>query len=511
MKSNNNNILTRLRHATAVANKVKKFHEALNQRMEGKYSPFYMTLVATVLIGVVSSIILFLPNYLGVAADGSADETMRAASIFYIEDQNEDIYNNYFIKTYSRIAMEGEEVSGQISSHILMIKAAAAVDDIFTGDSYFDIRFLGFLYLILYLPAVFYVIYEACLRVKRFSEAFTIIAVGAIIFSDVGYITYFNSFYPEALWFITLLYCIGSAMSFQRRRSAYLDTASLMIFFLSALVLVSSRRQCIILGFIFATYCIRLIFVRRRILWSLCCIVVAFLLSGTAVLGFLYLSPDFDESSKFHAMTRGVLFETANPASTLEEFGIDQSYEILADASTYDYLPLVRTGDESLYHGFLDQYDTLDIAAYYLRHPGSMLGMMDVAVNSGMNIRRALCGNYEKSVGFPKRAKTLFWSGWSTFKATSAPRTVGYLFVLTVMILLLFRKGYSFRPLEDRRSTVILDMLITVLIVILAEAALIIICSGDAEMIQHTFIIGFGIDIMTYYTFAELLHKIKIT
>jgi len=136
--------------------------------------------------------------------------------------------------------------------------------------------------------------------------------------------------------------------------------------------------------------------------------------------------------------------------------------------------------------------------------------MLDVSISSGMNLRRSNCGNYEKSVGLPKMARSLFWSAWSTFKLTSAPRTIGYLFILTAGIVLLFYKGYSIRPLEDRRSTVFLDMLLMVLAVLLVQAITVILNSGDAEMIQRTFLVGFGLDIMTYCVFAELLHKINI-
>jgi hypothetical protein len=127
-----------------------------------------------------------------------------------------------------------------------------------------------------------------------------------------------------------------------------------------------------------------------------------------------------------------------------------------------------------------------------------------------MDIRRSNCGNYEKSAGLPKKAKSLFWSAWSTFKMTSAPRTIGYLFLLTAAVFLLFYKGYSIRPTEDRRNTVFLDLLLTVLAVLLSQSILVIINSGDVEMVQRTFLVGLSLDIITYCVFAELLHKIKI-
>ena len=72
-------------------------------------------------------------------------------------------------------------------------------------------------------------------------------------------------------------------------------------------------------------------------------------------------------------MTRGVLFSSADPAKSLSEFGIDPSYELLADASAYDYLPFVKSEDSSLYNGFLDHYTISDIGVYYLQHPGSLI------------------------------------------------------------------------------------------------------------------------------------------
>lgn len=490
--------------------RIKIFFGKVNSRMEGKYSPSFLALAVTVITALAASIILFLPNYKGVANDGSTDDIMRSSGIYYMDEEPEDIYSNYFIKTYSKVPADRQMPGQTFNSQIILIRMAKGLDDLFTRDGYFDIRFLGFLYLVLYLPAVYLVVKQACNRVKRFSEGFFISAAGLLIFSDVGYILYFNSFYPEAVWLITMMYCAGASMAFQKKRSGYGDYLSLLLFLAAGLILVSSRRQCGIIGFLFAVYLIRLIFVQRSWAWSACCVSAAFLISLLAMVCIFAYPSDFNETSRFHAMTRGVLFESADPAETLGEFGIDPSYELLADASAYDYLPLVKSGDASLYHGFMDKYTIQDIAVYYLRHPGSLLGMTDVSIRAGMDVRRSNCGNYEKSAGLPMKARTLFWSAWSSFKMTSAPRTVGYLFLLTGAIFLLFYKGYSIRPSGDRRNTVYLDMLLTVLAVLFSQSVVVTVNSGDAEMVQRMFLVGLCLDIMTYCVFTELLHKIKI-
>lgn len=508
--ANQSKYLNILKIFVTVIQTLKKKIRKINEKMEGKYSPTLVSIGVTGIAFVLSSIILFFPNYLGVADDGSVSKTMEAAGVHYMQEEIGDIYNNYFVRTYARAQEKTQQPMIISSSHAIIVKAAVLLDDIVTKDNYFDIRFLGLLYLLLFTPAFYILIKQACCRVKKFSEGLIVSIVGLLIFSDVAYITYFNSFYPEAIWFISLLYCVGFALSFQENRTGLKDFIYLILFLVAGTILVSSKWQCSIIGIILGVYCIRLMFVGKHWLWRVSCTLSAFYISFVAIVCMISLDNDFTETSKLHAMTRGVLFVSTNPEKTLSEFGIAPSYEILTDTSAYDYFPLVKADDLSLKNGFLDQYTTLDIASYYARHPGKLLGMIDISVKSSANIRRSYCGNYEKSVGLPEKAKSIFWSMWSTFKARSAPKTVGYVFVLLVGVILLFGKGYSLRPIINRRSTIFLDMMLVVLLISISQSIVTIIFSGDAEMIRHCFIVNFGIDIVTYFVFSEVLHKLNI-
>lgn len=502
--------LNRIRVVLFLIQKIKNLRKKINHKMEGRYSPTLISLGMTVIACILASSMLFLPNYLGVADDGSATKIMNAVDVYYIQDEVGDMYNNYFIKTYSRVQESGQQTNNLKSSHIFLVKAAVLLDDIVTKDKYFDIRFLGLIYMILYIPAIYFLIKQACCRVKRFSEGMVIGGAGLLIFSDVAYITYFNSFYPEAIWFISLIYCVGFALSFQEKRKGLKDFLYLIWMLISGSVLISSKWQCFIIGIILAVFCIKLIFVRRNWLWGIACILGALYISFISIVCMIRLDNDFNATSKFHAMTRGVLFGSNNPEKTLAEFRIAPSYEMLTDASSFNYFPEVRADDSSLKSGFLDQYTTLDIASYYIRHPGKLIGMIDVSIKSSFSIRRSYCGNYEKSVGMPEKAKSIFWSVWSTFKDTSAPKTIGYLFVLIGAVIILFGKGYSLRPIEERRNTIFLDMMIVVLFISLSQSVVTIFFSGDAEMIQHCFMVNFGVDMITYFVFSEVLHKLNV-
>ncbi|MDD6492858.1 MAG: hypothetical protein PUG54_11700 [Firmicutes bacterium] len=444
----------RIDSATAFFQHITMLKKRINMQMEGKYSPSIISMLAAAFASLLILLMLFLPNYLGTADDGTLHRVMDGAGISYLQGNSVENSNEYFVKTYSNIVPFAQQADKMFNSQIVILKAALWLDNLITGDHFFDIRFLALIYSVFYIPAIYLLIRQTCLRVKTFSEGFSIGITGVVIFTDVAYITYFNSFYPEAVWFISLLYCLGAALSFQEDRSMGRDICYLTLLVSAGIVLTLSRRQCAFIGMVLMLLCLKLMFARKEWSWRVIC--------------------------------------------------------VLADVSTYEEVPFVEAEVESLEKEFLDQYTMADITWYYLRHPGKFLGMADIAIKSCFGIRRDYCGNYERSVGLPGGARSIFWSMWSTFKNNSAPKTIGFLIILIGSCCLLFGKGYSLKPEEDRRNTVIMDGMAALLLICLGVAGITIVGSGDAEMVQHCFLIGCCMDLMTYFVFAEIVHRINI-
>lgn len=484
--------------------------EHLNKDMEGKYSPSLIALLAAFGAALLMILMLFVPNYLGIGDDGSFYRVMEACGISYVSDavskESSEFFNRVYFYDSSAYPQEGR----MLNSQVLIVKAAVRLDNLLTRDNYFDIRTLALIYGIFYVPAVYLLIRQACMRVKSFSEGVVIGFLGVLIFADAAYITYFNSLYPETVWFISLLYCIAGAVSFQESRSLFRELGSLFLIAAGGIVLMTSRAQCAFIGIIFALFCLKLLFTRKEWSFRVACVLTSFVLSTISIAGMAWLEKDFTQTDKFHAMTRGVLFGSNDPADTLKEFGIDTSFELLADVSAYDPIPFVEVEEDVIRENFLNKYSVSDIGRYYIRHPGKFIRMMDIAVKSCFGIRRDQCGNYEKSVGLPGGARSPFWSLFSTFKNSSAPKTIGYLLVLVIAACLLFGKEYSLRPLEDKKSTVLLDSIAVLLLICISQAGITIINSGDAAMIRHCFLVSAGMDIMTYFVFAQITHKLNI-
>ena len=479
--------------------------KGFNEKLAKRYSSRAVGFCAAAISGLLLIIMLFVPPFLGVADDGSLSAVMHGSGLDFFDREVRELYNNYYVRQYRLTEPSGSFVSSQA----VFLSLAKGLDYLFTRDSVFDTRFLALIYGALYLPAVGLVVTQAANRVQFPSEGIVIGVFGVILFADVSYVTYFNSLYPEALWLICLLYCAGFAMALQK--SPKWDAAYLLGFAASGLVLCFVEKHCAVLGIFLALFCLKQMRLRdARMQAKVLAVLLSVVLLGGSFYSYFTVSSRFTESSKLHAMTRGVLLESTNPEKSLAEFGIASSYEMLTDISAYDYYPLTEAANPALESGFYDHYTMLDLGLYYARHPGSMISMLDIAVKASFNVRREFCGNYEESVGMPPMGKSAFFSFSSNFKVRSAPKTIGYLlFLVIVFIAVLSRRMVRGEP-RSRFRTVALDTLEMLTLLAVLHAVGIILASGDAELTRYGLIMSVCVDLLTYFVFSEILHRLNV-
>ncbi len=492
--------------------KLKKMRQRINDRMSKHYSPVRLALMSTVVCMIIMFIILFTAPYLGVANDSIANEKMSIYGLKYLEkdvltdDENENSFlsNEYFIKTYKIIHTDEKELSSQA----LVVSMSKGIDYLFTKDNLFDIRFLGGLYALLWLPGVFLVLKSALERVSYFSEGIVLAVFGTIIFADVSYITYFNSLYPDALIYICMLYISGSALSLHKENKW--NHMYLLILMMAGVCLTFVSKKCFLVGIFLAFFCFLQIQFFKEYRSKLLLLMVVSVLLFSSIVVFFQGKEEFDITGKFHAMTRGVLLQSNNPSKTLEKMDIDVSYSILTDYSLYDYYPVSEISNKLLQDDFIEKYTTGDIALYYIKHPGSMVSMWDLGVKASFNLRRDYCSNYEKSVGMPPMSKSIFWSSWSIFKERSAPKTIGYLILIIIAIFIMSGKKILNKNKADRWNYIYFTLMMTLLFIGLGDITNVVIKSGDAQLVQFNMVLGIILDILSYFVLAEILHKLNI-
>ena len=470
------------------------------------YSPMRMAAAATAACTLLMAVMLFAPAYLGVANDSAAEKKMTAYGLAYkSEDKKEMVSaNEYFIRTYQKVYTDEQEFGTQT----VIVRAAQALDDFFTRDNLFDVRFLALCYAILWIPAVFLVIKAAVERVSYVIEGLVIAGLGVLILADVSYISYFNSLYIDPLEYILLLYIGGSALSLGKKRKY--EKVYMLIFLLSGIAMIFASKRGIIVGIFMVVFSLLLVRVldgyREKILMC----VSGVLLSAAFLCCMLWGNQEFNEIDKFHSMTRGVLLESLDPVKTLDEFGIDASYSVLTDTSLYDGYPVSEVSNPLVQQGFLDQYDTGELFLYYLKHPKELVMLWDLGVKAGFSLRREYCGNYEKSVGYPAMGKSIFWSAWSIFKERSAPKTIGYVGLLVIVVFVMVGRKRMTKRAFARKDFVYLITMLMILLMGLGDLSYVILKSGDAALSQYNMMIGGCLDLLSYFVFAELIHKLDI-
>ena len=474
-----------------------------NRRFGQHWTNTRFVMLSVGIVFALSAIVLWLPPCLGVGNDGSITRTMQNAGLSYLEE-DEDNANNYFTRVYQTGYSDTEDRSLQL----VLIRAAEAIDRLFTGDQLFDIRFLSLLYVILAVPAWTLLTYSIVARANAFTEKCVLSGLCVLVLADASYITYFNSLYPEAIYVIGLSYLFGGCMMLQRKsRFTLLYWLSIL---LGVFMLCGTRQHTAIIGFIAAVFCVTQFRVTSRFLGKVgvACAAAAVLMTGFC--GYAFAESDFDGTSRTHAMTRGVLLQSADPEETLQEFGIDGSYALLADVSLYDQYPLTEETEYYLQNGFLDHYSFPRIALYYLQHPRAMFSMLDLGAKSSVNLRRESCGSFERSAGRAPMSKTIFFAAYSILKLRSFPKTIAFPMLLIIICVLLSRDGWWRKKTPDRFYYVYFCTTLTAAAVMIFHLMVIICNSGDAQLTQYNFIAGFSLDCLVLFTLSELLHRLNI-
>lgn len=240
--------------------------------------------------------------------------------------------------------------------------------------------------------------------------------------------------------------------------------------------------------------------------------ILAFLMSMTGIITMNALESDFTLTSKFHSMTKGVLFQASNPEVALEEFGINPSYSVLANASAYNYYPFILPDNKQLQAGFMEQYDAFEVTMYYMKNPNAFVRMLDLSIKEAVYLRRDFSGNFEMSAGMPKMSQSIMWSFWSFLKQRSMPKTIGFFTLLLVATLFLLRRSdRRTKSKGDGEYPQIMQVLVLMMVAIgISQSIVSIIMSGDAEFGRRTFLLGMAIDMLLYIFISHLLPKINI-
>ncbi|WP_411682438.1 hypothetical protein [Clostridium thailandense] len=464
-------------------------------------------ILATVLVIFICSLTLFVRPIVGMADNGDFFRIISQSNVYYLQGDNAHTFLGYFDKNYGIYKYNNENPKMVISTQPMLVKTAVFIDKLITRDYVFDIRFLAFLYVVVYAISAYLIVTALTYNIKsnKFKLLFT--ALFVFVFCDTGYIAYFNSFFGEAVNLSFFLLSLGILLYMYKFKKY--SILNLIMFFLVSLIFIGSKQQLSPVGLLVAFVLFRLFMANRTRSFryiALACIM-------TIIVSSLYfyrsISGDFDYINRYYAMTRGILLYEWKPDEILNQFNINTQYSMLQETVGFNKLPVIDPNSDKLKKEFYSKYSVLSIIVFYLKNPRILGKMVNFGVVNGYSIRPRVLGNYEKREGKAFEQQSYFFSLWSTIKERYIPHNTfltvvgfGIYFYFAVKRYLIARKN------EDMDSQLFEEAFLYVFLVGVSQIFISVIGVGDGDLAKHVFMFNVSFDIMLLYSASLIIENI---
>ena len=375
--------------------------------------PLVFEAAVLALMAVLVAIQLFVPPIVGLADNGDFSRVAEPLGIYPPPELGDAAYFGWVIPEY-RFDARRIWVGGLCcySSETLFGVASLPIGLAISPPGRFRLAGIGIVNALAFLTAA-----ALFLAATRPLPAHARVLAGLLLlffFTDVTYVSLLNSFYTEPATLTFFLATLAFALRLAARDvpSPGLVTA----FFLSALLLATSRPQAAMLGVLFAVLGLRLVSraSRRQ------SVLVAAAAAGVVLLSIAYSrsTPSLlQRTYVFNAVFRELLSRSPEPAKDLAELGV--SPELVRFVGYSGFEPDAPVTDPRFQETFRVGYG--DLARFYLSHPGRLWKMFDRGAEHAFEMRPWGLGNYTRESGRPARARSERIAVWSAAKFRAVP------------------------------------------------------------------------------------------
>lgn len=339
-------------------------------------SPICIGMIWITLIGY---IILFLPPVYGVSNNGMCDGIIQSNGLAPLKEGN-NYYTN-FVPQYKILQYYNPNQYHNFSLQNFFIQIAILLNRLLFSKTIFDIRFLAFIYFLLYLVGV-YILLRALTKNVTKRQAYILALLAIFLIGDTNYMVYFNSFYPQALIYILLIYFVGlSVKAYQQtnlKKLSVIFTAQLIVTI--AFSLVSPGTDVFSIG-AFITLWSVLLYVRRPIIKRS----VLLAIMGTipiVTLGVCLVGNPYQNKDIYNSVSLGVLMENKEPAKSLQELGVPPEYEMIRGTHYDQPYTLVKTHSEMMKKNLTEKLNQWKITWFCFTHPKVMGQLLNDAIEN---------------------------------------------------------------------------------------------------------------------------------
>lgn len=359
----------------------------------------------------------------GLANNGDFGRMIKWGALNYVQDNNDDIYFNWVNREYKFVANPVTTNGFWLSSEIFFVKLAAAIGYLFVSDKIFDLRTLGLIHILAFLLS-FWILMRGLSGGAKFSFLF-FAPWFVLLFCDLNYTIYFNSFYTEPATLIFLLASVGSALYLLKLKRGSIPM--LALFGICASLLIAVKIQNIIFAPAIAFFGLRLFQFDHSPLRRIILLASVALVSTLSVSEYEMSPHVLKEASKYNSVFYGALMGSHDPRRDLIDLGVNEDYSALAGTNFHQPgLPLDVKSRE-FEAGFDSKIGFAKIFLFYLKRPGLFLEKIQQSVDRAYFPRPEYAGNFEKSSGEKQTGQSRRWNIWGQVKKYYFPKSVWFL------------------------------------------------------------------------------------
>lgn len=444
------------------------------------------------IVGIISIILFYclvVNPALGKADNGDFGRMFLMSGLLDKGTTYKSQYDSYFHLVY-RIAHPGFLLPWfpNVVLGNYIAKIALAMNNIFniSNPSYFDIRFLGVIYSIIFITGIYLIIKNACKTIL------SKIVVGTFIilfFTDGIYISYFNSFFGEATTISFMFLMIGTFMYLIHKTNP--SKRDFVIFFITSCCFLTSKTQQLpLLLFMWIIYFALFKFYKEyKKLIIKGSIAVTLICAGV----FVSIGDYTNKNNMYQAVFTGILYDTDTPEEDLKQLGLDPKYACLKGTNFYSenlkYDPL----GEDMLENFYPKMSLGKLLMFYIKNPDRAYEKIKISAENAYSFNKIDKHSYPKGQYTDNKLTNNF--RYNLIQTFPGIHRNLFIFIGFTTIYLITIAIYFFKS-KDKKIKLITLLLLFLLASGASQLVLPVLGSGQADFGKHLFLINLSYDIL---------------
>jgi len=481
-------------HRVAIGQQVRGSEAILGTR---RHRGFALCVVAIMAVAILYQ--LLIPPVIGLADNGDFGRTIHHAGLTHVSDAFGDRYFS-FINTKFAIRSDPASDLGYLTTEILLVWLARYANAIVSKDGLFDLRVMGVAHTFAVITGLWLIISAVSAHWRHARVPVAILLV--LIFTDVSYVAYLNSFYGEAAMLASLPILIATVLMLaaNRRPSAWLVIG----YFCAALFFACAKPSNSFLGILLALFGVWLfgshyVGVRRHAVVAL-----ALLLCVSSLLYYVSTPRPLSMAAMYDMMFHEILPHSPSPENDLRAFDLDPG--LAKYAGTNAWSPDGIFADPNFRTQFFVRVNYPRIVQFYAMRPERAWELTQRGATFVFSARPAVLGNFERTAGLAPGAHTDAFALWSGLR-DGLPKTVWLLVGLWLWSIAVSADIYRRAGGDSHQYIAGLNLLC--LIMAIMQFGTCILAEGEFDLARHLFLFNLLMDVCLVINVVWITSRVR--